>query len=94
MVLNTGPLDWESSVLTTRPLLYCKCDQALICSNSLNWLLNSNLIYETQDWGKKWLVDFNAGKTRLVSLYQSNNTGSFDVKMDGSVLEENQFLRC
>ena len=66
----------------------------LICSNSLNWLLNSNLIYETQDWGKKWLVDFNAGKTRLVSLYQSNNTGSFDVKMDGSVLEENQFLRC
>ena len=66
----------------------------LICSNSLNWLLNSNLIYETQDWGKKWLVDFNAGKTRLVLLYQSNNTGSFDVKMDGSVLEENQFLRC
>ena len=23
---------------------------------------------ETVDWGRKWLVDFNAGKTRLVSL--------------------------
>ena len=39
------------------------------------------------DWGKKWLVDFNAGKTELVS-FRSNNTGSIDVKMDGSVLEE------
>ena len=33
----------------------------LICCNNLNWLLNLNLIYETLDWGKKWLVDFNAG---------------------------------
>ena len=40
------------------------------------------------DWGKKWLVDFNAGKTQLVSFDQSNNNGSIDVKMDGSVLEE------
>ena len=40
------------------------------------------------DWGKKWLVDFNAGKTHLVWFDQSNNTGSIDVKMDGSVLEE------
>ena len=40
------------------------------------------------DWSKKWLVDFNAGKTQLVSLDQSNNNGSIDVKMDGSILEE------
>ena len=40
------------------------------------------------DWGKKWLVDFNAGKTHLVSFDQYNKTGSIDVKMDGSVLEE------
>ena len=40
------------------------------------------------DWGKKWLVDFNAGKTQLVLFDQSNNTGSIDVKMDESVLEE------
>ena len=40
------------------------------------------------DWGKKWLVDFNAGKTQLVSFDQSNNSSSTDVKMHGSVLEE------
>ena len=40
------------------------------------------------DWGKKWLVDFNAGKTELVSFDRSNNNGSIDVKMDESVLEE------
>ena len=40
------------------------------------------------DWGRKWLVDFNAGKTQLVLFDRSNNTGAIDVKMDGSVLEE------
>ena len=40
------------------------------------------------DWGRKWLVDFNAGKTQLVSCDWSNNAGVIDVKMDGSVLEE------
>ena len=35
------------------------------------------------DWSKKWLVDFNAGKTQLVSFDRSNNSGSIDVKMDG-----------
>ena len=43
---------------------------------------------DTVDWGRKWLVDFNAGKTQLVSFDRSNNNGSIDVKMDGSVLEE------
>ena len=40
------------------------------------------------DWGKKQLVDFNAGKIQLVSFDWSNNNGSVDAKMDGSVLEE------
>ena len=40
------------------------------------------------DWGRKWLVDFNAGKTQPVSFDQSNNTGAIDVKMAGSCLEE------
>ena len=43
---------------------------------------------DTVDWGKKWLVDFNAGKTQVVSFDQSNNTGSIGVKIDGPVLEE------
>ena len=29
----------------------------LICRNKLNWSLSLNLIYETLDLGKKWLVD-------------------------------------
>ena len=40
------------------------------------------------DLGKKWLVDFIAGKTQLVLYDQCNNNGSIDVKMDRSVLEE------
>ena len=40
------------------------------------------------DWGKKWLVNFNIGKTQLVLCDQSNNNSSIDVKMDGSLLEE------
>ena len=45
-------------------------------------------LQDTAEWGKKWLVDFNPGKTQLVSLDQSNSTGSIDMKMDGSVFEE------
>ena len=49
--------------------------------------LESDLQY-TVDWGRKWIVDFSAGKTLLVSSDRSNNTGAIDVKMGGSVLEE------
>ena len=45
-------------------------------------------LQDTVDWGRKWLVDFNAGKTQLVSFDWSKSTGAIDVKMDGSVLEE------
>ena len=41
-----------------------------------------------QEFLEKWLVDFTAVKTQLVSFDWSNNTGSIDVKMDGSVLEK------
>ena len=40
------------------------------------------------DWGKKWLVDFNAGETQLVLFNRSNNNGSTDVKIDLFLLEE------
>ena len=39
----------------------------------------------TVGWGKKVLVTFNASKTQPC---RSNNCGSADVEMDGSVLEE------
>ena len=69
--------------------LYSKCDQASDLWQQLELAseLESDL-QNTVDWGKKWLVDFNAGKTQLVSFDQSNNTGFIDVKMDESVLEE------
>ena len=43
--------------------------------------------------GKKWFVEFNAGKTQLVWFGLSNNIGSIDVKMDGSVLEEKSYFK-
>ena len=45
------------------------------------------------DWGKKWLVYFNAGKSQLVSFDQSNNNGSIDVKIGGSILEEKSLFK-
>ena len=69
--------------------LYSKCDQASDLWQQLELAseLESDL-RDTAEWGKKWLVDFNAGKTQLVSFDQSNNNGSIDVKMGGSILEE------
>ena len=40
------------------------------------------------NWLRKWLIDFNAGRTQLVLFDWLNNTDAVDVKMDGSVLEE------
>ena len=54
---------------------------------------NLNLIYETLDWDKKWLVDFSAGKTQLVLFDRSNSNGSIDVKNDVSVLEEKSYFK-
>ena len=69
--------------------LYSKCVRASDMWQQLELAseLESDL-RDTVDWGKKWLVDFNAGKTQLVSFDQSNNNGSIDVKMGGSILEE------
>ena len=49
--------------------------------------LESDLL-DTVNWDRKWLIDFNAGKTKPVLFDQSNNTDPIDVKMDGSVLQE------
>ena len=69
--------------------LYCKCDQASDLWQQLELAseLESDL-RDTVDWGRKWLLDFNAGKTQLVWFDRSKNTIVVDVKMDGSVLEE------
>ena len=52
--------------------LYCKFDQASDLWQQLELAseLESDL-RETVDWGRKWLVHFNAGKTQLVSFDRS-----------------------
>ena len=69
--------------------LHSKCDQAsdLWQQTELASELESDL-QDIVDWGRNRL-DFNAGKTQLVSFDRSNNTGAIDVKIDVSVLEEN-----
>ena len=69
--------------------LCSKCDHASGLWQQLE--LSSELESDLQDtavWGRKWLVDFNAGKTQLVLFDWSSNTGATDVKMHGSALEE------
>ena len=74
--------------------LQSKCDLAsdLWQQVELASELESDL-QETVDWGRKWLVDFNAGKTQLVLFDQPKNTGAIDVKMNRSVLEEKASLK-
>ena len=74
--------------------LYSKCDRASDLWQQLELAseLESDL-RDTADWGKKWLVDFNAAKTQLVSFDRSNKNGSIDVKMDGLFLRKNHLLR-
>ena len=74
--------------------LYSKCDQASDLWQQLELAsqLESDL-QDTMDWGRKWLVDFNAGKTQLILFDRSKNTGAIDVKMDGYVLEEKTSIK-
>ena len=79
----------DIAIYTDDTTLYFKCDQASDLWQQLE--LASELepdLWDTVDAGKKWLIDFNAGKTQVVWFDQSNNNSSIDVKMDGSALEE------
>ena len=74
--------------------LYSKCDLASDLWQQLELAseLDSDL-RNTVDWGRKWLVDFNAGKTQRFSFDWSNKTGTVDVKIDRSVLEEKSYFK-
>ena len=74
--------------------LYCKCDQLSDQWQQLEMAseLESDL-QDIVDWGRNWLVDFNAGKTQLVLFDQSNDFGAIDMKMDGFVLKEDSSFK-
>ena len=65
----------------------------MILLTTLSVIRHLNLNMTNVDWGRKLLVDFSAGKTQSVLFDWSNNTGAIDVKMDGSVLEENSSFK-
>ena len=85
----SGDVICDITIYADDTTLYSKCDQTSDLRQQLEWAfeVESNL-RDTADWGKKWLLDFIAGKTQLVVFDWSNNNGSTDLKMDGSVLEE------
>ena len=89
--INDSPDDviCDTAIHVDGTTLYFKCDQASGLWQQLELAseIESDL-RDTVNWGKKWLVDFNVGKTQLVLFHWSNKTGSIDVKMDGSVLKE------
>ena len=84
-----GDVICDIAIYADDTTLYSKCDQASDLWQQLE--LASELeseLQDTVDWGRKWLVDFNTGKTQLVLFGQSQNTDAIDVKMDGCILEE------
>ena len=91
LYINDLPVDviYSIAIYADDTTLYSKCDQASDLWQQLEFAseLESDL-RDTVDWGRKWLVDFNARKTQLVSFDRSKNTGAIDMKMDGSVREE------
>ena len=69
--------------------LYSKCDQAFnLCQQRVLASKLESDLRNTVEWGRSWLADFSAGKTQLVLIDQSNNTGTIGMKIDESVLEE------
>ena len=87
--VNDLPDDVICNIAICAMILLCsKCDEASDVWQQLE--LAPELEYDLQDtvdWGRRWLVDFNAGKTHLVLFDKSNSTGAIDVKIDRSFFE-------
>ena len=89
-----GSVICGTAIYADHTTLHSKCDQVSNLWQQLELASeHESDLRDTVDWGKKWLFDFNTGKTQLVSFDWSNNNRSFDVKMDGSVLEEKSSFR-
>ena len=76
-------------------ILYSKCNQTSDLWQQLELASECESdLQDTVDWGKKWLVDFNAGKTQLISFHWSNITlVPLMRKCVGLLLRKNHLLR-
>ena len=83
------------AVYADNTTLYSKCDQAsdLWQHIELVFDLESDL-WDTVDWGRKRLLDFNAGKTQLVLFDRSNTLVLLMWKWMGLFWRKNHVLRC
>ena len=74
--------------------LYSKCDPASDLWQKLELATEiESDVRDTADWGKKRLVDFNAGKAQLILLHWPSKNSFIDLKMDGSVIEGKSSLK-
>ena len=75
LYINDLPVDvvCNIAICSEDTTLYSKCDQAsdLWQQVQLASELESDL-QDTVDWGRKWLVDFNAGKSQLILFDRSS----------------------
>ena len=84
-----GDVIWDIALYVDDSTLYSNCNQAADLWQQLE--LTSELepdLWDTVYWGRKWLVDFNAGKTQPFLFDQSNTLVRLMWKCNGSVLEE------
>ena len=75
--------------------LYSKCYQASDLWQQLEMAteLESDL-WDIVNWGRKWLVDFNTGKTQLISFELSNDTGCYWCENGQVCSEQKSSLIC
>ena len=77
--INDLPDDviYDIAIYADDTTLYSKCDQASDLWQRLELASERESdLQNTVEWGRKWFVDFNSGKTQLVSFDRSNNTGT------------------
>ena len=94
--INDPPVDviCNIAIYADDATLYSNCDQASDLWQQLELASEfESDLRDTVDWGRKWPVDFSAGKAQLVLFDRSKNTGAIDMKMDGSVPEEKTFFK-
>ena len=95
LYINGLPDDgiWDIVIYADDTTLYSKYDHASNMWQQLEFTseLESDLQY-TVDWGREQLVDFNGGKTQLISFDRYNNIGGIDLCENGWLFFWEKFI--